>query len=258
MKKRNPKKWLGGSVLLATLGAIGFSACSTDELDPWVLASSELVQDEGRHQFDYSGGSFTLGLKANTDWTVATPNWIEVDKASGTGDGTLTFSVLENRTSNKRNGSIVITARENSQTTVAGTSQQSYNVSQTSLLDYFANQAAISDISYTKEITRHVGSYVYCDHTLTFTISSPLSDDEISQYVKSGWLSINGRYTYFDPVSFTMKNGTVTLEFSDDDYHYLNYTANLTFRFSDNQDRSYDFVNGVFEDVPITVIDLTD
>lgn len=55
-----------------------------------------------------------------------------------------------------------------------------------------------------------------------------------------------------------MKNGTVTLEFSDDDYHYLNYTANLTFRFSDNQDRSYDFVNGVFEDVPITVIDLTD
>ena len=259
MKELNSNKWRCGAVLLAALATAGLSSCSGDDLDPWEMARMELSQAGSTSHFDYSGGSLTLNVKSNTDWTVAVPDWVEVDKASGTGDATLTFNVLENLTTDDRSGTIAVTARQQSQSTVAGRAQQVVSVSQTSILDHIAGSIEVTDVKYTKEITRHASyiyyDYAYCDHTITFNVSSPFSDEELSQYVKNGRVYVDSPYGYH---LFTLKNGANTIEFSDDEFERLNYTADLSFSFADENNRYYDIVDAKFDNVSINVIDLTD
>lgn len=245
--------------------AVASGLCSCDEeLEPWVVASLELSQGDEQHLFYHNGGSFTLGIKANTDWTVTAPSWIELDKTSGTGDATLTCNVLENLTASNRSGTINVVACQQSPSTVAGISQKSWSVSQTSemgsYVDAFANNTTISDLSYTKEVTYHgymaPDHYYYVDHTITFTLASPLSDEELGQYVSRGAVFYAG-FTA-QQASFEVKNGTITVEFDKMEIGRVSRIVDLVFRFYDVNGELHDFANGDFDNVPITVIDLTD
>lgn len=61
------------------------------------------------------GGTLEVSLQSNGDWTInAMPNWITVSPNSGTGNATLTLSVLPNTISEVRVGKIEVASKNNS------------------------------------------------------------------------------------------------------------------------------------------------
>ncbi|MGL5705589.1 MAG: BACON domain-containing protein [Tannerellaceae bacterium] len=80
------------------------TACSTDNELPEVptlqLSHSEL-------SFDPSGGQKTIELQANGDWVASDlPDWIELDKKSGSASQVLTLTILANEKTKQREANV--------------------------------------------------------------------------------------------------------------------------------------------------------
>ena len=74
---------------LAVVAAI-FTGCSDDN-DPTYF--DEIRVSQSYVSLDTNGGSTSIDIKANGSWTVSeVPEWLTVSPASGTGNGTITFS----------------------------------------------------------------------------------------------------------------------------------------------------------------------
>lgn len=83
---------------------LSFAACSTQNELPEVptlqLSHSEL-------SFDPSGGQKAIELKANGDWVASDfPDWIELDKKSGSASQVLTLTILANEKTKQRDASV--------------------------------------------------------------------------------------------------------------------------------------------------------
>ncbi len=74
---------------LAVVAAV-FTACSDDN-DPTYF--DEIRVSQSYVSLNTNGGSTSIDIKANGSWTVSeVPEWLAVSPASGTGNGTITFS----------------------------------------------------------------------------------------------------------------------------------------------------------------------
>ena len=74
---------------LAVVAAV-FTACSDDN-DPTYF--DEIRVSQSYVSLNTNGGSTSIDIKANGSWTVSEgPEWLTVSPASGTGNGTITFS----------------------------------------------------------------------------------------------------------------------------------------------------------------------
>ncbi|MBR3088152.1 MAG: BACON domain-containing protein [Prevotella sp.] len=74
---------------LAVVAAV-FTACSDDN-DPTYF--DEIRVSQSYVSLNTNGGSTSIDIKANGSWTVSeVPEWLTVSPASGTGNGTITFS----------------------------------------------------------------------------------------------------------------------------------------------------------------------
>jgi hypothetical protein len=75
--------------LLAVVASV-FTSCSDDN-DPTYL--SEIRVSQSFVALSTSGGSTSIDVEAAGSWSVSgAPDWLTVSPASGTGDGTITFS----------------------------------------------------------------------------------------------------------------------------------------------------------------------
>ena len=67
----------------------------------------------------WSGGTRTVEVAANTPWQLTVPDWIAATPRSGTGNVTVTVTVLANTTQAARKGSLAFTTTAGKQTTVS-------------------------------------------------------------------------------------------------------------------------------------------
>ena len=75
--------------LMAVVAAV-FTGC-TDDNDPTYY--SEIRVSQSYVSLSTSGGSTSINVEATGSWTVSgAPEWLTVSPASGTGNGTITFS----------------------------------------------------------------------------------------------------------------------------------------------------------------------
>ena len=75
--------------LMAVVAAV-FTGCS-DENDPTYL--NEIRVSQSYVSLSTSGGSTSINVEATGSWSVSgAPDWLTVSPASGTGNGTITFS----------------------------------------------------------------------------------------------------------------------------------------------------------------------
>ena len=84
--------------LMAVVAAV-FTGC-TDDNDPTYY--SEIRVSQSYVSLSTSGGSTSINVEATGSWTVSgAPEWLTVSPASGTGNGTITFSAEANIVSGK-------------------------------------------------------------------------------------------------------------------------------------------------------------
>lgn len=94
------------------LGLPMFTSCEENEVQEWELTELELTPTE---DFDipYKGGNQTFSFKTNNSWkVVSSGDWVTFDKASGTGDATITATFAENSTIDNRKAVIRVISGE--------------------------------------------------------------------------------------------------------------------------------------------------
>ena len=99
--------------LLTKFGTLAFlvptmlvcSSCSKSDSEP----DPTLSVDEYMVSFDANGGSKSLSITSNTNWTVSNSNdWITVNPTSGKGNLSVSLTASNNSSTEKRTGVIVI------------------------------------------------------------------------------------------------------------------------------------------------------
>ena len=86
--------------------------------------SAEMTLGKDTLEFDYAGGSLSLELKSDANWTASTDaDWLTVSPTSGTEDETLTVTAARNSTGAERTGHI--TAQMGDETRVVLVRQKS-------------------------------------------------------------------------------------------------------------------------------------
>lgn len=228
MKNNKRRKWthVVRAAVCALVAVCGFASCD-ENLEPWEIVSLEAsCSQEG--QLPYDGGTFTVSVDANTDWTVTVPEWMTVDKTSGTGPGMISVAVGENESDKARGGTIVIKAGASEPNgNIAGQTSKSVSVSQ---------QAKYQDLKINNVIVNlkkkrtYYGDNEFYDYygTVTYTVETRLTDEEVEElfpapiarldlYGPSSPQSIRP----IDEVSLT--KGTHTITFDSERIHG-NYT----------------------------------
>ena len=80
-------------------------------------------------EFEAQGGTAEIGLKSNGDWTIElTADWISVNPVYGSGDATLTLTVLPNTASESRTAEIKATTADNAAVLTVTQSFTSYYI----------------------------------------------------------------------------------------------------------------------------------
>lgn len=101
------------SVLTAILMAVCFSACQDEDegkLAPWM----EFTNDKGEEypsslSVDFSGGTYTLNIFTNTEWTITTDvEWMTANPSAKLGCTSGTLTVAVNETNETRTGTLTL------------------------------------------------------------------------------------------------------------------------------------------------------
>ena len=188
MNKTIKRKWVQAAVaVMCVLGmTCGFTSCE-EELDPWEIV--ELEADCSQEEaLPYDGGTFTVNVNANTAWTVITPEWMTVDKASGTGPGTVSVTVGENNGAERRYGTITITAGDDGpQGNVVGRKTSSVSISQTPFAEVIDPASTIKIDAVETDLlcqNNRTGldqfDYVWVSGTVTWNVETQYTDDFIA------------------------------------------------------------------------------
>lgn len=223
----------------------GFTSCE-EELDPWEIVSLEASCSQ-EELLPYNGGTFTVSVDANTDWTVTVPEWMTVDKASGTGPSTVSVTVDENSDYEARRGMVQITAGTTEPTgNVAGVETRTFAISQQprqGAINFNVIEAKVERIQDDRYvITSDYSKYYWHRYkaTITYEVSSDLTDAEIAEIAGEPLLNVelNERY-YYDGMTWheymgaydipiTRGRHTVTCEQPEEDEGWGYYVESVT------------------------------
>lgn len=188
MNKTIKRKWVQAALaVMCVLGmTCGFTSCE-EELDPWVPV--ELEADCSQEEaLPYDGGTFTVNVNANTAWTVITPEWMTADKTSGTGQGTVNITVMENKDSKQRIGSVqIIAGGSEPQGNVIGKKTSVISISQATKADVIDPNSAVTINSVETDLvaTFHSTGLTQFDNyqvtgVVTYNVDTQYSDDFIA------------------------------------------------------------------------------
>ena len=233
------------AALCALVAAGGFASCD-EELEPWETVSLEASCSQ-EEMLPYDGGTFTVNIDANTDWTMTVPEWMTADKTSGSGPGTVSVTAGENSDYEARTGMVQVTAGTTEPTGgVAGVKTTTFAVSQQSrqgAVNFNVIEAKVERIQDGRYVIAD-GKYKYYWHrykaTITYEVSSDLTDAEIAEIAGDPRLSVklNERYNYngtawheyiaaYD-IPVTRGRHTVTCEQPEEDESWGRYVESVT------------------------------
>lgn len=226
MKNNKRRKWTHAvrAAVCALVAVCGFASCD-EGLEPWEIVSLEAsCSQEG--QLSYDGGTFTVSVDANTDWTVTVPEWMTVDKTSGTGPGMISVAVGENESDKARGGTIVIKAGASEPNgNIAGQTSKSVSINQQAKYQDLKIDNVIVNLK--KKRTPNRDDYYDYYGTVTYTVETRLTDEEVEKL----FLAPNARLDLYGPSSpqsirpideVSLTKGTHTITF-DSERIYGNY-----------------------------------
>lgn len=223
MNKTIKRKWVQAAVaVMCVLGmTCGFTSCE-EELDPWEIVSLEASCSQ-EELLPYDGGTFTVSVDANTDWTVTVPEWMTVDKASGTGPSTVSVTVDENSDYEARRGMVQITAGTTEPTgDVAGIKTTTFAVSQQprqGAINFNVIEAKVERVFDDGYVTSESGTYERHHYkvAVTYEISSNLTEAEIAEMMKEPgiYVTLNQKF------SFNQTPGDPLKDYVFHDYIYI-------------------------------------
>ena len=105
-------------ILAAALSALSLGSCSEDDTTTYVEPeTTQLSLDLTEITATVGGGSYTIEVTSNSDWTAlvkdaAENRWCSVSPSAGSGNGTITVTVDENTTTRELSAVIEVTSRE--------------------------------------------------------------------------------------------------------------------------------------------------
>lgn len=100
--------WCMLSVLMASVVSVSLSSCGEED---------EVHVSQNSVSFTESGGTQSVTVTSNTDWSVAgTTTWCTVAPASGSEEGIITITATANSESSTRSATLVVIAGKASQT----------------------------------------------------------------------------------------------------------------------------------------------
>lgn len=220
------------AALCALVAAGGFASCD-EELEPWEIVSLEASCSQ-EELLPYDGGTFTVNIDANTDWTVTVPEWMTADKTSGSGPDTISVTVGENEGDKARGGTIVIKAGASEPNgNIVGQTSKSVGVSQQAKYQDLKIDNVIVDLK--KKRTPNRNDYYDYYGTVTYTVVTRLTDEEIEELFRApdSWLNLYGYSPLLEPGAgwgiytideVELTNGTHTIAF-DSKAIYGNFTS---------------------------------
>ncbi len=185
---------VGGAIGSCFVGAQGVLLSVTS----CTIPSVETLYVSELSEFPIAGGSQTLSITANIDWTaVASDSWISIDPNSGSGSGTADVTATENTSITERNGTVTFTK-------VGGTLSRVVNVSQAApdIMDLYSliNTGEADDPvtihSFSKEEVNGTTKFNYASNTLDKNNSSVWAADDGA--VLSGDYKGDGEYIIYD------------------------------------------------------------
>lgn len=173
--------------MCALVAVCGFASCD-EELEPWETVSLEASCSQ-EELLPYDGGTFTVSVDANTDWTATAPEWMTLNKVSGTGPGTISVTVGENNGAKKRYGTIIITAGDDEpQGNVVGRKTSSVSISQTPLAEVIDPASTVTVNSVETDLLcqyedgwEELGfsNFYYISGTITWSVETQYTDEFI-------------------------------------------------------------------------------
>ncbi len=190
------------AALCALVAAGGFASCDED-LDPWKIVSLEASCSQ-EEMLPYDGGTFTVSVDANTDWTVTVPEWMTADKTSGSGPGTVSVTAGENSDYEARTGMVQVTAGTTEPAGgVAGVKTTAFAVSQQSrqgAINFNVIEAKVERVFDDGYVTSESGTYERHHYkvAVTYEISTNLTEAEIAEMMKEPgiYVTLNQKFTF--------------------------------------------------------------
>jgi uncharacterized protein (TIGR02145 family) len=94
------------TILLCAAVSVWFTGCKNEpEPEPELLVGPAVVNATN------IAGDYAIAVTANVEWTAtADAEWLAVNPATGTGNGTITVSVTENARAETRNATVIFTS----------------------------------------------------------------------------------------------------------------------------------------------------
>lgn len=122
-------------------------------------------------EFEHTGGTATLTITSNSNWSFTTPDWISCDIHQGTGNKSINLTIDDNTTKVQRSGNIIISDASGS---------EAYKIT--------VNQKAEPE---TQEYTRDLG-HVFASKGGTLSVTSFETDIDWSADVVDGsdWITL--------------------------------------------------------------------
>lgn len=209
--------------LIAMMGVVlvFLASCGDKELDKW-----ELVQLQTNHTATdgtYKAATTTVDIETNSAWSISLPDWMHTDRTEGFGNAQVQVNIDVNE-GPARSDAITITAgSEDGAGNVAGFARSAIGISQATKASAVKFEITAAEISRTFHERKYEGRY-YTDYykyggTITYTITSDMSDSEISELISKLYLKLELSQSYWlgtkQLPSLSLANGTHTVEFDD-------------------------------------------
>ena len=193
-------------------------------------ASPDIQLNKNDMSFTAAGGSETFSVTSNTNWTVKSDQtWCTVSTSSGSNNGTITVSVLENTSSDIRSASITVEADEITKTISVkqvGTAPVEQSVRTFTVGGVQFKMIAIEGGTFTMGATSEQGDDARFDekpaHNVTLS-SYSIGETEVTQALWQAVMNSNPSYfnginrpvekvTWYDCQDFITKLNAITGE----------------------------------------------
>lgn len=115
------KKYICSFVVILVL-----SACSGEVDVDGISISNDFIDVESALTMPSEGGTSSIEIKANCDWTISTETkWLSIGSARGTNSQTISISADRNRSESERVGALTVTSGQIAQKRITITQAKS-------------------------------------------------------------------------------------------------------------------------------------
>lgn len=143
----------GNASVLGRDGSVYFTVSDDNRVEvPVVQEGVTLSLSPEDITFSSFVGSQSIAVESNERWTVtAKPDWITLDKTSGTGNASLQATVTENNTTSERRGEITVTTDDDVVSRTIQVRQEAKNVEYADATLEFNYTAGTQSVSFTTD-----------------------------------------------------------------------------------------------------------